>query len=306
MKYIINLLNIFISTSVLACEIPYKYLHSDVISRWGFQQFANFIYMPVESHFFESKIYTFDPELVQKGDIIFMDSTFASDFLLYIHPKIKNPYILITHVYDWEMPGYFLGYLDDPKLAAWFCINASVQYHPKVFPIPIGILQLPWVEYQKNEYKELFKQLKNHAVKDKLLYMNFAINTYPSERQTVYNLFHAKSFCFQGSYKTFNQYLEEMAHCKFVLSPRGAGLDCYRTWEALLVGSIPIVKHSNLDPLYQDLPVLIVDHWDMITEEFLNKKYIEITNRKYNFKKLTAGYWLRQIIQQRLKIKKMH
>lgn len=32
----------------------------------------------------------------------------------------------------------------------------------------------------------------------------------------------------------------------FVLSPRGRGVDCYRHWEALLVGSVPVVQPSHM------------------------------------------------------------
>lgn len=40
---------------------------------------------------------------------------------------------------------------------------------------------------------------------------------------------------------TFRQNLENMQMSKFVLSPQGAGIDCLRNWEALLVGTIPII-----------------------------------------------------------------
>ena len=40
----------------------------------------------------------------------------------------------------------------------------------------------------------------------------------------------------------------------FWLSPRGNGLDCHRTWEALYLDIIPIVWHSTLDPLYRKPP----------------------------------------------------
>ena len=86
-----------------------------------------------------------------------------------------------------------------------------------------------------------------------------------------------------------------MAQSKFVLSPAGYGPDCYRTWEALLVGSIPIVKKSQLDPLFEGLPVLIVDSWSDITEEFLHKKYEEITARQYDIKRLYTEYWFAKI-----------
>ena len=37
----------------------------------------------------------------------------------------------------------------------------------------------------------------------------------------------------------------------FVLSPRGRGLDCHRTWEALCLGCIPIVKKSPITKLFR-------------------------------------------------------
>ena len=38
---------------------------------------------------------------------------------------------------------------------------------------------------------------------------------------------------------------------RFVASPMGAGFDCYRTYEILMMGSYPIVKTSQLDMLYK-------------------------------------------------------
>ena len=55
----------------------------------------------------------------------------------------------------------------------------------------------------------------------------------------------------------------------FVISPHGNGLDCYRTWEALKFGCIPIVKKSSLSisGLYDNLPVLIVKNWEDINKK---------------------------------------
>jgi hypothetical protein len=48
----------------------------------------------------------------------------------------------------------------------------------------------------------------------------------------------------------------EMCKYSFVLSPFGNGYDCHRTWEALLLGCIPIMKKSRIDSLFKYLPVL--------------------------------------------------
>ena len=78
----------------------------------------------------------------------------------------------------------------------------------------------------------------------------------------------------------------------FVLSPRGGGYDCHRTWEALILGCIPIVKTSGLDPLYEDLPVCIVESWSDVTAEYLQKYLESIKHKRFNYDKLTLKYWV--------------
>ena len=81
----------------------------------------------------------------------------------------------------------------------------------------------------------------------------------------------------------------------FVISPHGNGLDCHRTWEALCLGCIPIVKTSNIDTLYHDLPVLILKDWSMLTLELLERTIDEFKNRNFNYEKLTLQYWIHKI-----------
>ena len=89
--------------------------------------------------------------------------------------------------------------------------------------------------------------------------------------------------------------MEDLASSKFVISPRGNGLDTHRIWEALYVGSFPVVKTSSLDPLYADLPIVIVQDWTDVTEEFLNQKYLEFTSKTYLYDKLYTDFWFNWI-----------
>lgn len=92
---------------------------------------------------------------------------------------------------------------------------------------------------------------------------------------------------------------EQMSRYKFILSPPGAGEDTHRTWEALYVGCIPIVKSSLLNSLYEDLPVIIINDWGEITKEFLEEEFKKIQEKKqrkeYKFEKLGISYWLNKI-----------
>ena len=85
-----------------------------------------------------------------------------------------------------------------------------------------------------------------------------------------------------------------MSRFKFVISPRGGGEDCHRTWEALYLGSIPIVLSSSINEIYQDLPVIVVDDWNILTKEFLEKKWDEFEKKEWNWKKLNLRYWIEQ------------
>ena len=88
-----------------------------------------------------------------------------------------------------------------------------------------------------------------------------------------------------------------MSKCKFVISPPGNGIDCHRTWEALYLGAIPIVRTSSLDPMYEGLPVLIVNEWSDISGEFLEKIWEEMRGKEFNFAKLYASFWYKKITQ---------
>ena len=95
----------------------------------------------------------------------------------------------------------------------------------------------------------------------------------------------------------WTEYMSELSEYKFCLSLPGKGLDCYRTWESLTLGVIPIVINSNLNALYDDLPVLIINDVSEITSDFLDYKYNEICNNidNYNWNKLSSSYWIEKI-----------
>jgi hypothetical protein len=85
----------------------------------------------------------------------------------------------------------------------------------------------------------------------------------------------------------------------FEVSPQGNGLDCFRTWEALVLGVIPIVKTSHLDPLYEDeaLPVVVVNDWNEISGENLFRWRRELAGRFTPdlLQKLSLGHWVAKI-----------
>lgn len=58
-----------------------------------------------------------------------------------------------------------------------------------------------------------------------------------------------------------------------------------------MVGTVPIMVSTALDALFEDLPVLIVEDWSVVTEEFLNTKYVELQAKSFNFDICYSSYW---------------
>ena len=96
-----------ISFHLIYCE---ERLSSEpYISGDTFRKYSDFIFDETQR---------FDPEAVKKGDIIFLATGGEHDlkvFFTEFHPKIKYPYILITHNGDRDTPGEFKDYLEDKK-----------------------------------------------------------------------------------------------------------------------------------------------------------------------------------------------
>lgn len=234
----------------------------------------------------------FDPVCVKKGDVIFVHTLRVDDFFDKFHDKIVNKYLLITGGDDNPLPGSHAKYLNDPKIYAWFTQNIDRPLTKKLISIPLGIAPT----FVKHGNIDVVTNILSLSRFNRFFcYVNFSDETYPTERGFVKQLFLNEKFCFFAQNKSYENYLRDLCQSLFVLSPRGNGLDCHRTWEGILCGAIPVVKTSTLDPLFLDLPVLIINDWTEITRDFLRESYKNIKYRKFCLEKAKADYWLNLI-----------
>lgn len=211
--------------------------------------------------------------------------------------ELKNDWLeneKIKHCYTWNKP------FEHNKLSS---IPIGLNYHRQ------GDVMKNWLENQNEELNE-----------KKLLCVNYSPHTNSVRGQLVEKAKNEwNSFCsilefidptnvywkeskIEGKIKidvSNPKCYDVMKEYKFILSPPGEGEDTHRTWEALYVGCIPIVKSSNLNELYKDLPVLIVEDWSLITQDFLENEYKKIQKTKeddcYNMDKLYLPYWIKYI-----------
>jgi hypothetical protein len=136
---------------------------------------------------------------------------------------------------------------------------------------------------------------KQHSIQN-LVYMNHNANNNHDERDYVTELLKDKPWVtWRPHGVSFKDYISNVHSHPFVISPQGNGIDCHRTWEALYMGSIPIVKRSVLTEFFSDLPMLIVEDWSILTEELLSIVYDEIKSRTYDYSKMTLSFWEKEI-----------
>ena len=264
-----------------------------------FRELADFVYSPTVKHekdYLDIFDNTLDIELLDDFNIIYTH-IFYTKQLFDIIKDIQKRLILVTHNSDCPVDDSY----DIPdNVIKWYSQNVDT-INPKIESLPIGLSCNKWYPFDMKV--EAIKNAQDCSPDQKLIYMNFGIGTYPDERQPLYDMMKGKSWVTtrMGVHGVDVQdYFNNIRSHKFVLCPRGSGIDCYRTWETLYVGSIPIEKRNINNQYFTDLPICFVDKWEDITEDFLNKEYDRIKGKKWDLCKLDFNYWEKRIRSSRV------
>ena len=239
---------------------------------------------------------TFRPQSVKANQTIFVQADMLKSFFEDLHPLISSPYILVSHNSDQNIGPEFFPFIDG-KLIHWFAQSLTAP-HPKISPLPIGLENL---HYQNHGVTSRFEKIrKNIPAKNSRVLAGFNVRTNPEERSAALNVLrqHSAVDLLERPLRPA-EYLERLATYKFVASPAGNSLDCIRTWEALYVRVVPIVKRSVISDFFRDLglPLLVVKEWEdlkNIDEAGLAKIYGDLEGR-FEHDALWFPYWLKKI-----------
>jgi hypothetical protein len=199
----------------------------------------------------------------------------------------------------------FLHFINNPNILHWYSQNCIIS-HPKVTNLPIGLdlhtysNEPHYIEPKKQEEEIILLQKNANPFWERkpICYSNFHFATYEkfgNVRKVAIKDIPEDCVFYEPSLIKRHDTWKTQTEYAFVLSPHGHGLDCHRTWEALCLGCIPVVVKSGLDPLYEGLPVLIVNSYKDLTLELLQKTIEEFKDKQWNMQKLTLSYWLNKI-----------
>jgi hypothetical protein len=178
-----------------------------------------------------------------------------ADFLEFFFREVapRDEFVLFSHNADRTIDRRFARRLRRRQLRAWFAENADF-HHPKLFALPLGIANPRWPH---GDGEAVAAAQRAPVEKTELFNTSFALSTNPT----------ARAYCLEqtglelGERLPFPEYLLDLKRAWFCISPRGNGIDTHRTWEALYVGTIPVVTRSLLTEQHPDLPFVVLDDW---------------------------------------------
>ena len=252
------------------------------------------------------------------GMSIYVCSDLLQYFVNNILQLINKKFVLVSGDSDLCVPIESINENDFNKLIyssnliIWYTQNTRYQNHNKIFQLPIGLdyhsisdnpnhtwklleeKSMP-IE-QENILKNIIENSKSFYERISQIYVNFSMvnDRFNQRKQSLINIpNNLLKMNINFIKRTDNWRI--MSKYTFVLSPFGNGMDCHRTWEALCLGCIPILKAPNFVNLFEGLPVLFVNDWNEITQDLLLKTIEKFKNTNFDYNKLKLNYWVTKI-----------
>lgn len=186
------------------------------------------------------------------------------------------------------------------NVVRWFATNVTSP-HPRATAIPLGLGSPRSTTTLRAA--DILDRRASGTPRDRWLYVNFRTETNPLVRQPVYDDFQNRSRA--ADWITFQppgerggataEFLDDLVRHRFVLCPPGNGVDTHRMWEALLAGTIPVVLKSQAMGPFSELPVLFVEDFRQVTNEFLEEAYKNHPGPLDIHPLMTSEFWNKKI-----------
>jgi hypothetical protein len=199
--------------------------------------------------------------------------------------------------------------LDHPALR-WWVVHQHVHkqlYHKKLRVLPLGFGYHGYRAMSSmtlREWRDIAVDILENSAPQRtnLLLTSFSIHTNmfgedgnDARSELLRNLSMIPSLKDYANLQRFEgprEFATAMASSMFVLSPWGWGPDCFRHYEAVALGCIPVVLSDwATNHAMEGLPALILHSWAELNSDLLHRQYTRIHSRAYNLSPLMRDYW---------------
>jgi hypothetical protein len=234
-------------------------------------------------------------------------------FALQVLPRIEQQFVLVTGDSDRPVDDALLRdphvqrILNNGHLRRWYAQNLCVD-HPGLFPLPIGLDYHTMGERpgfwglgtlspiaQEAQLFGILGGARSFEKRYVTAYCNWQFQLGRGDRKECLEGVEKSACFFEPTPVPRKTTWERQAEMMFVLSPSGGGMDCHRTWEALSLGCVPILRDGPLRRVLEGLPCVFVKDWREVTRNFLLEQAQIFSAGTYDFCSLFRETWMRRI-----------
>ncbi|MCP3969253.1 MAG: hypothetical protein GY717_02830 [Rhodobacteraceae bacterium] len=249
----------------------------------------------------------------RSGGRVYVHATAVKHFARRALLRIDSPFVLVSGDCVADVSPASLGesvvskVLDHPHLIRWHAQNLGFE-HTKVQPMPLG---LDYHTISRRRRPEWGPQASPRAQEDLLLTIRAMSPPLGQRRVLGYSNWHfvpgngdrakvigvlpgASCFYEPDRVPRAESWIRNTGYL-FTISPRGQGMDCHRTWEAILLGSVPVIPDLPINRLFQDLPVVVVQDWAAVTPGFLAAERERVLDAEFDFAPVLLETWKRRL-----------
>lgn len=236
---------------------------------------------------------------VRSPETIFLSFRWQRAALRYfvesVLPQMQSPFILVSGSEDTTIPNQtdarmmafnqqdrddVAAILGNPLLKYWVAENLDDAGHPKLHPLPLGM-----VFNEEPHIRDLVAVPNSPPLSDRPVKALCGHRVRPGDQWETRRRVSAlaahewRDWCTPLEDDVSETAFIDMIHQHaFVICVAGGGLDpSPKAWLALLHGAIPIIERSALDDAYDHLPVAFVDNWDSTS---LSKAQLETWRKR--------------------------
>ena len=251
-----------------------------------------------------------DYECIKNGDSIFIVTDCVKHFVKEVLPKLKEKCIkikVVTGASDISVPNRLdsldnVNYLNvfGDTIIHWFCQNFDNPTDVEEYTcIPLGLDFHTNQDISPLEQEKKLKQLYKSSLpfEDRLKrslscfqFRLFSDKTH--DKWKAMEVLNEIDFNDVLKEKKDREYLWElMCKYRFIICPKSSGIDTHLIYESILLGCVPITCRSTISHMHIDLPILILNDWNELTNDSWNVFNGIHEFRDFNIETTKLEYW---------------
>jgi len=251
-----------------------------------------------------------DYECIKNGDSVFIVTDCVKHFVKEVLPKLKEKCIkikVVTGASDIGVPNQLdsldnVNYLSvfGDTIIHWFCQNFDNPTDVEEYTcIPLGLDFHTNKDISPLEQEKKLKQLYKSSLpfedrlKRSLSCFQFRLFSDKShDKWKAMEVLNQIDFNDVLKEKKDREYLWKlMCKYRFIICPKSSGIDTHLIYESILLGCVPITRRSTISHMHIDLPILIVNDWNELTNDSWNIFNGIHEFRDFNIETTKLEYW---------------